>query len=180
MEIVIWILIGLGSLVGGLLILGLFTKKGYALQREIVIDRPVAVVFGYIKHLKNQDHFNKWVQTDPNMTKTFRGTDGTVGFVYAWDGNKAAGAGEQEIMGMVEDKHLDLEVRFVRPFAAVAKTPFTTEALGEGKTKVTWGMSSAMKYPMNIMLLFMNMDKMLGKDLEVSMAKLKSLIEQQS
>lgn len=34
---------------------------------------------------------------DPNMEKEFKGTDGTVGFIYGWNGNKEGGEGEQEI-----------------------------------------------------------------------------------
>ncbi len=158
-------------------VLALFTKKSYSLKREIVIKQPVNVVFDYLKHIKNQDEYSKWVQTDPNMKKEYRGTDGTVGFVYGWNGNKQAGEGEQEIKGIDENKRLDLEVRFVRPFAAVARTPFITEAISENETKVTWGTDSAMNYPMNIFLLFMNMDKLLGKDLEFSLQQLKERLE---
>ena len=75
----------------------------------------------------NQDNFNKWTMMDPNMKRSFRGTDGTVGFVYAWDGNKRAGKGEQEITKITEGKRLDIEVRFERPFKAISSTPFTTE-----------------------------------------------------
>lgn len=52
---------------------------------------------------------------DPNMKKDFRGTDGTVGFVYAWDGNKKAGKGEQEIKKITEGERVDVEVRFEKP-----------------------------------------------------------------
>jgi hypothetical protein len=35
---------------------------------------------------------------DPDMKKTYRGTDGTVGFVSEWESNKKdVGTGEQEI-----------------------------------------------------------------------------------
>ncbi|MDL5045918.1 SRPBCC family protein [Oscillatoria amoena NRMC-F 0135] len=160
-------------------VLALFTKKSYSIERSILINRPVNVVFDYLKHIKNQDQFSKWVQMDPNMKKEYRGADGTVGFVYAWNGNKQAGEGEQEIKGIVENRKLDIEVTFIRPFAAVAKTPFTTEAVEVNETRVTWGMSSAMNYPMNIMLLFMNMEKLLGKDLEFSLQQLKDKLENQ-
>src|SRR5437870_2286365 len=43
----------------------LFIKREYSIKREIVIEQPVARVFDYIKHLKNQDHYSKWVMTDP-------------------------------------------------------------------------------------------------------------------
>ena len=177
METAITILIVLVILVILLLILALFTKKEYSVEREIIINKPNQEIFNYLKHLKNQDNFSKWVMTDPDMKKIFRGTDGIVGFVYAWDGNKKAGAGEQEIMKIDEGKKLDIEVRFVRPFAGLANTPFTTEAVSATQTKVKWGMSSKMKYPINIMLLFMNPDKLLGNDLEISLKTLKGILE---
>ena len=41
---------------------------------------------------------------DPNIKTDFRGTDGTVGFISAWDSNniKNVGKGEQEILNMVD------------------------------------------------------------------------------
>ncbi len=177
MSILITILLIIGGIIGLLLIIGLFSRKGYSLQRSITIDKPVAPVFDYLRHIKHQDKFSKWVMTDPGMKREFKGTDGTVGFIYAWDGNKQAGKGEQEIKALIEGKHIDLEVRFEKPFVAVAKTPFSLEAISANQTKVTWGMTSSMNYPMNIMLLIMNMEKMLGKDMDISLGNLKRILE---
>ena len=177
MHILFTIIIIVASLVVILLIIAALAKKSYSVEREIIINKPSGVVFDYIRHLKNQDNFNKWVMMDPNMKKSFRGTDGTVGFVYAWNGNKRAGEGEQEITGITEGKMLDVEVRFERPFKAISKTPFVTESISGNQTKVKWGLSSTMNYPMNIMLAFMNMDKLLGKDLETSLGTLKNILE---
>jgi hypothetical protein len=176
MTIVFIILFILIALIGLILIVALFTGKDYSIQRDIIIERPVHDVFAYIKHLKNQDNYNKWVMADPNMKKDFRGTDGTTGFVYAWNGNAKAGEGEMEIKGLAENKNLDVEIRFVRPFAGIARAPLAVEPAGND-TRVIWGMHSAMKYPMNIMLLFLNMDTMLGKDLEESLGNLKRILE---
>ena len=96
------ILIGIAVLLAIPLVMALFISKNYSVTREITINKPKQEVFNYVKLLKNQDYYNVWVQMDPNMKKEFRGTDGTVGFVYAWEGNDKAGAGEQEIKGMVE------------------------------------------------------------------------------
>lgn len=112
---------------------------------------------------------------DPNMKKEFKGTDGKVGFVYAWDGNNDAGKGEQEIKRIREGESVDVEVRFIKPFEGIAQAPMTTEALSDNQTKVTWGMKGQSKYPMNLMNLFM--DSMLGKDLETSLATLKVILE---
>ncbi len=165
-----------GIIVVGLLA-ALFIKKAYTIEREITINKPKNEVFNFIKHLKNQDYYSKWVMMDPNLKKNFRGTDGSEGFVYAWEGNKKAGKGEQEIKSIKEGERIDVEVRFIKPFAGIAFTPFTTETVQKGQTKVKWGMSSRLKYPMNIMLLFMNFDKILGKDIETSLVNLKNLLE---
>lgn len=167
------------GIIAGLIVLALiaalFIKKDYAIRREITINRPRAEVFNYIKYLKNQDHYSKWVRTDPDMKKDFRGVDGTVGFVYAWDSkDKNAGKGEQEIKSIAEGEKVDIEVRFERPFAGIAYTPITTSAEGNA-TKVTWGMNGRSKYPMNLMNPFMN--NILGKDLEKSLSDLKSILE---
>jgi len=177
-NVLLILLIAILSLIALMLIVALFLKKEYNLHREIIINKPVKEVFDYLKHIKNQDRFSKWVMTDPDMKKTYKGTDGTVGFVYAWDStNKRAGAGEQEIIQIEEDRKIDIEVRFIRPFAGIAYTPFTTESLTADRTRVVWGIKNKMKYPMNLMVLFMNMEKMLGNDIEISLVNLKAIIE---
>lgn len=188
MNILLTIVLVVAGLVALLLILALFAKKGYTLGREIMIHVSRQEVFKYVKLLKNQDHFNKWVMMDPDMKKAFNGIDGTEGFVYAWDGNKKAGQGEQEIMKIAEGERIDMEIRFIRPFAGIANSYMTTRSIanpgGDGyrneHTKIKWVFSSTMKYPMNLMLLFVDMDKLLGKDLEASLANLKSILEKES
>ena len=176
MNTIAIILIVVAILVALPLLLALFIKKEYTIRREIVIDKSTDEVFKYIKFLKNQDYYSKWVMTDPNMKKEFKGTDGTVGFIYAWDStNKNAGKGEQEIVRLIERELLDIEVRFIKPFEAIAKTPFMTESVSAHQTKVTWGMTGKSKYPMNLMNPFM--DNLLGKDLQNSLSKLKNILE---
>jgi hypothetical protein len=174
------LLIILGSIAGLfllILLIALVVKKAYGVQRSIVIGQPKHVVYDYLRHLLNQEKYSKWFMLDPNMKKTLTGTDGEVGVVYAWDGDKRAGAGEQTITQLVPNERIAIEVRFIRPFAGIAQTPFSVESAGENQTKVTWGMSSAMKYPMNFLLLFMDMDKLLGKQLEASLVNLKNELE---
>jgi len=159
------------------LIIALFVKREYTVKRDITINKPNSEVFDYIKHLKNQDNYSKWVRTDPKMKKDFRGTDGTVGFIYAWNGNDKAGEGEQEITNITEGQRLDVVVRFKRPMESTAKAPFITRALSANQTEVEWGLEGKSPYPLNFMNLFM--DKMLGKDIETSLNTLKGILENQ-
>ena len=176
MKILFKILLGIGIIIILLLVVALFVKNEYTIQREIVINRPKNEVFDYIKYVKNQDHYSKWVMADPAMKKTFAGTDGTVGFRYAWDSkDKNVGKGEQEITNITEGEKLNIEVRFIRPFEGVGIAEMTTIPVGSEQTKVTWGMTGVSKYPMNITNLFI--DGILGKDLEISLNNLKNVLE---
>ncbi|MBA4146271.1 MAG: polyketide cyclase [Cytophaga sp.] len=177
MTILITILLVLAGLIALVLLVALFTRKAYGISRSIVIAKPRHEVFDYIRYLKNQKEYSKWVMTDPAKKEEFRGTDGQVGFVYYWNGNQKAGEGEQEITALKEHERIDIEVRFIRPFAGLATTPFVLETAGDHQTRVTWGMNSAMKYPMNIMLLIVNIEKMLGADLDISLSNLKRILE---
>jgi hypothetical protein len=177
MSILLTIILVIVGLIALLLLIALFSKKGYGVSREIIVHKPKQEVFDYIKLLKNQDYYSKWVMTDPNMKKNFTGTDGTVGFIYAWDGNKKAGEGAQEITNIKYGEQLDTEVRFIRPFAGLANMTMSTTAVSGNQTTVKWVTASQLKYPMNIMLLFMNIDKMLGKDIETSLNTLKGILE---
>jgi hypothetical protein len=179
MKIIRRILIGIVGVIALLLVIALFLKKEYAVVREITINKPKAEVFEYIKYLKNQDEYSVWAKMDPAMTKSYRGTDGTVGFVSAWDSKEDnVGKGEQEIIKLTEGERIDMELRFIKPFEATDNAYMTTESENENQTKVKWGFNGKMDYPMNLTLLFMNMDEMLGKDLEEGLQNLKTRLEQ--
>ena len=178
MNFVLILWSGLAGLIVLLLIVALFVRKKYSVHRAITIKLSKQKVFEYLKQLKNQDNFSKWALMDPNMKKEYRGTDGTIGFISAWESkNKNVGQGEQEIKDIVEGKRIDLEIRFIKPFKGLAKAYLSTEMISENVTLVKWGFDSKMTYPMNLMLLVMNMDKMIGNDLETGLNNLKKLLD---
>src|SRR3546814_19845309 len=82
------ILVILAIIVAIPLIAALFVKREFTSERQITVNKPKQEVFDYIKHLSNQKDYDVWHKMDPNAVTTASGTDGTVGFVYAWDGKK--------------------------------------------------------------------------------------------
>jgi uncharacterized protein YndB with AHSA1/START domain len=178
MRIVKGILFTILGIVVIALITALFVKKEYAVEREVTINKPKQEVFDYLKFLKNQDNYSVWATMDPKMKKEYRGTDGTVGFVSAWDSEKGdVGKGEQEIKKITEGERIDFELRFMKPFESTEPAYMITESTADNQTKVKWGFSGKMKYPMNLMLLCMNMEEMIGKDLETGLNNLKTTLE---
>lgn len=175
MNTIITVLSTVAGIISVLLLIALFMKKGYHTHQEIMIHAPLHKVFDYLKQIRNQDNFNKWLMIDLTMKRECKGTDGTVGFIYAWNGNKEAGEGEQEIKSINEGKKIEMELRFVRPFSGIAHAKMTTESLLDNHTKVTWNTNSTMKYPLNIMLPIIK--KMLEKDMGTSLTTLKNILE---
>ena len=175
MNILIDILLVLASVIVFLLIVALFTKKGYSIHREIIINAPLQKVFDYLKQLKNWDNFNERATADPSKKNKFRGTDGIVGFIYAWSGNKKVGEGEKEIKAIVEGKSIETEIRFIKPFTLTGYTNMSTESLSDNQTKVTLSNASTLKYPLNILLLMV--EKGIGKDMSISLSCLKNILE---
>lgn len=177
MNIFIVLLLVIVGLIALLLIIGLFTKKGYTIERTVIINKPREDVFNYVKLMKNQDYFSKWVMKDPNMKKNFMGTDGTEGFIYEWNSvDKQAGEGEMEIKRITGQERIDMEIRFVRPMKAFSEAAFVLESSGT-QTITKWSFKSEMKYPMNVMMLLVSFEKLLGKDMEESLAMLKGNLE---
>ena len=160
------------------LVVALFVKKDYVVEREIIINKPKAEVFEYIKFLRNQDNYSKWNMMDPDMKKTYQGTDGTVGFISAWESKmENVGAGEQEIVNMIDGERIDTKLRFKVPFESQNDAYMITEDMSNNQTKVKWGFKGAFPYPFNLMGLFMDMEKAVGGDLEVGLQNLKNLLE---
>ncbi len=178
MKILKRILIAVAVLLALPLLVALFVEKDYLVEREIVINKPKEEVFNYIKYLKNQDSYSKWASIDTEMKKTYNGTDGTVGFVSGWDStNDEVGKGEQEITKITDGEKIDYELRFIDPFESVSPAWMVTEIVSDNQTNVKWGISGQMDYPMNLMLLFMNMEEMIGNDLQTGLSNLKTVLE---
>ena len=175
MHTLFTILLILVGFIGLLLLIALFMKREHYVKRAIIIDAPRQKVFDYVKLLKNQDTFNKHVMAAPDRDSQFKGTDGTVGFIYAWSGNKDAGVGEKEIINIVDGKSIAMEIRFVKPMKVSATIIMEIESLSDTQTKVSWSNGGTINYPLN--LLIPMMQKSVAKDMDSSLATLKGLLE---
>jgi hypothetical protein len=175
MKVLKRILIGVAILIALPLLIALFAENDYYVKREIVVNKPKTEVFSFVKNLRNQERYNKWVMMDPKMKKGYRGIDGQVGFVYTWDG-EIAGKGEQEIKSLTDGERVDMQLRFKRPFESVATSSFVTKAVSANQTKISWDMNGRSPYPLNLMNLFI--DRVLGDDITTGLNNLKSVLEQ--
>ena len=176
-KVIVVVLIVAMVLFGAFFIVAYTTPTAYAVEKEVTVNKPKEQVFAYLKVLKNQNEWGPWYKKDPTMKQEFRGTDGQPGFVASWKGNSETGEGEQEIKRVVEGERVDTELRFKQPWESKADAYMTTESTGENQTKVKWGIKGETPRPFNVLLLFMNMDQMIGNEFQEGLANLKTVVE---
>jgi hypothetical protein len=175
MHIIISILLLLAGLISLMLIIALFMKKDLSVKCDIIINTNSKKAYDFLKLLNNQDKFNKWAKADANREWTHKGTDGTVGYVISWKGNKDAGEGEKEIINLVEGKRIVTEIRFVKPMKITSTIIMETEAISANSTKVTLINSGKMNYPMNLFIPIA--ENKFPKDMNESLESLTKILE---
>ncbi|MFT3912141.1 MAG: SRPBCC family protein [Ferruginibacter sp.] len=175
MSTILTILLVLAGIIVLLLIIAFFMSRDHYVKREIIINAPRQKVFDYIKLLKHQDEFNKHAMAGSDRKKEFKGTDGTVGYIYAWSGDKNAGEGEKEIINIIDGKSIEMEIRFVKPMVTSARIVMETTSLAGDQTKVSWSNAGTLNYPINLLIPMMK--KHVVKDMDGSLLTLKNILE---
>lgn len=176
MKILKRILLGIAGVIVLLLIIALFVKKEYTLERKVIINKPQQEVYDFVRMFKNQDATNPWLKLDPATKTEIRGNDGEVGAVYAWQSEKV-GHGEQRLAAVSSPHELHYELHFIKPFEGYGQTDFYFGEAAPGQTKVRNTFSGKMPYPMNLMLLCVDMDKNIGSQLQIGLDNTKAALE---
>ncbi len=165
----------LASIISLVLVVALFLPKEFIYEKTIVINAPIDSVWVNTSSLFAMDKWSPWNDHDPNMKKEYSGVDGTLGATQSWDG-KIVGIGSQTITNIQKPTLFETNLDFKTPRESHGKGYVKLVADGN-TTKATWGMSGSMPYPVNIMILFMNMEKNMGKDWNLGLSRLKKLSE---
>lgn len=144
-------------------------------ERSISIRAPQEKLFAIINDFHQ---WNEWTpyNKDPAMKKTYSGSAIGKGAVYAWEGNKEVGQGEITITDTTPPKEIVLALHMIKPFEGRNHVVFSLDTKGDSTT-VTWTLEDRHTYLMKIMSMFINLDKMIGADFEVGLAKLKAVAE---
>ena len=114
------------------------------------------------------------------MVVTVSGVDGEVGSVYSWIGDPdITGKGEMVNTSVKENQEITYRLHFIEPFESESNGYL--RLLSDSKqVKALWGFSGINKFPMNIMMLFMDMDEMVGGDFDRGLELLKKISESEA
>ena len=149
----------------------------FRLERSIVVGASPEKVFSLVNDFHSWAGWSPWEKLDPNMKRSYTGTPSGLGTKYAWEGKGQAGSGSMEITASVPSSSIAIDLNFLKPFKARNLTEFIFTPK-DGGTEVLWAMSGSLNFMMKVMHIFMNMDKVVGKDFEQGLANLKQLAEQ--
>jgi uncharacterized protein YndB with AHSA1/START domain len=149
----------------------------YTVERSVTIDAPAARIYEQITDFRNWTRWSPWEDIDPAMRRSYSGPASGSGAVYAWSGNRKAGAGRMEITDTTEPSRVHIDLAFEKPWKARNDTVFAIQQDGD-QARVTWTMSGKKTLMTKVMGVFSSMDKMVGPDFEKGLARLKALTEQ--
>ena len=161
-----------------IIVLGYYLKNDYSIVRDIIVNKPKQEVFEYIKLLRNQNEYSYYNRKDPLTVKSYTGTDGEVGFTYTWSSTiNSIGSGTQTITKIVDGQSLFCDIEFSKPVALSSKAEIAVTEIAANQTKVTWTFSSHYKFPLNVIIYFVNLEKLIGTDITSSLVTLKEKLE---
>ena len=175
-EIIAIIAVILAIALAIVLVLAATKPNSFSVQRVTSIKAPADKIFPLINDFHQWGTWSPYENKDPAMKRTFSGAASGNGAVYAWDGNNNVGSGRMEILDASAPSKIVIKLDFFKPFEGHNTAEFTMLPQGDATT-LTWRMHGPAPFMSKLMQVFMNLDRMIGKDFEVGLASLKQLTE---
>lgn len=147
----------------------------FSISRATTIAADPALVHRLVNDFHEWQAWSPWEGLDADLTRTYSGPDSGVGAHYAWSGNRRAGEGSMEIVGVTPER-IDVSLTFLKPWKGTNDVTFTLTP-SSGATDVVWMMSGEQKGLMGVLGKVVPMDRIVGKDFEKGLAQLKAAAE---
>jgi hypothetical protein len=175
-ETLILIAVVLAIAIAVILVLAATKPGTFRVQRSAIVNAPADRIFPLIADFRQWLNWSPWEGRDAGLKRSYSGTERDKGATYAWDGNRTVGSGRMEILEASPPSKVVIKLDFLKPFEAHNTAEFTMLPQG-GATNVIWAMHGPAPFMSKVMLVFMNMDRMIGKDFEAGLANLKTITE---
>src|SRR5712664_3801514 len=175
-EIIAIIAVVLAIAIAILLILAATKPDTFTVRRATTVKAAPETIFPLINDFHQWGTWSPYETKDPAMKRSYSGADSGQGAVYGWEGNKNVGSGRMEILDAQAPSKIVIKLDFFAPFEGHNTTEFTMLPQGDA-TNVTWLMHGPSPFMGKIMHVFINMDRMVGKDFEIGLANLTTLTE---
>jgi hypothetical protein len=176
LEIIALIAVILAIAIAVVLVLAATKPDRFSIQREITVRAPAEKIFPLINDFHQWVAWSPYEHRDPALKRTYSGAESGTGAIYAWEGNNNVGSGRMEILETAVPSKIVIQLDFFKPFEGHNTAEFTMLPQGDA-THVTWLMHGPAPFMNKLMQVFMNLDKMIGKDFEAGLINLKTVTE---
>lgn len=167
-------LIGIAGLCVVLCAIAFLLPSSVRVERDILIERPPAVVFAVLDDPSRFNDWSPWYGIDPQAKYELSGPPRGVGATMSWSGNDDVGSGTQRIIASIPDSRIDCALEFSGFGAATTSYLLEPEA---GGTRLRWVYQSELGLNPLMRWLGLFMDGWVGPDYEKGLAKLKAMLE---
>jgi polyketide cyclase/dehydrase/lipid transport protein len=172
----LYICLAFAAVVAVVLILAALRPAEFRVERRLAMSAPPARPFAETNDFHRWQAWSPYEKLDPAMERTFTGPATGVGAAYAWSGNAKAGAGRITIVESQPAGRIRLKLEMFKPFAVTNLVEFTYVPTGD-QTMVTWSMTGRCNLMFKVFGLFVDTDKLCGRDFEAGLAALKTIVE---
>jgi polyketide cyclase/dehydrase/lipid transport protein len=148
----------------------------FEVVRSTTVAAPPQRVHGLIDDFHAWRAWSPWEDVDPDLQREYSGADSGVGARYAWEGNRKAGKGNMEIVESTPER-VGVRLSFEKPWKATNDVTFTLAPSGAEATDVTWRMTGETTGMAALFSKVVGMDRLVGKDFEKGLARLKATAE---
>jgi uncharacterized protein YndB with AHSA1/START domain len=175
-KIVIGTLVTLIVVLVILVIVIALQPEDFHVERKLAMAAPASAVFAQVNDFRNWKEWSPWEKLDPNAKYTYEGPTEGKGAIIKWDGNSEVGEGQMTILESRPHELIKIKLDFKRPMEDTATVNFALKEDGKASV-VTWSMDGKNNFIEKTFFLFINMDKMLGAEMEKGLASMKAIVE---
>jgi uncharacterized protein YndB with AHSA1/START domain len=148
----------------------------FRVERVININAPADKVFPLINDFHRWTKWSPYEGKDPAMKRSYGGAPNGVGAVYGWEGNNNVGSGRMETLQSAAPSKIVIKLDFHRPFEGHNTAAFTMLPQGDS-TMLSWLMYGPAPFKSKLMQVFLDLDRMVGRDFEAGLVNLKQRAE---
>lgn len=174
MKILKWLAMLVGGLAAVLVVGGLLLSSTFTVSRSTPVAASPDKVFALVADPRRWKEWSIWNARDPAMQITYSGPPAGAGAAWEWK-SASQGDGKMTFTAAEPGQRVAFDL-FFPDFGTTSKGEIRFAA-AEGGTRVTWTMNGDMGRNPLFRWMTLFADRMVGKDFDEGLARLKALAE---
>lgn len=174
MKFLKWLGLIIASLIALFFIIPLFLPGTFHVERSILIEKPVGLVFQTAVDMNQRSKWDPWIEMEPDVEMNVTMTPEVIGSGYSWKG-EIIGEGKITLKEFIPNELIKSKIEFISPQSMESDVIWNFKEVEDG-TKITWAFEGSLSYPVERWSgLFM--DKFMGPQFEKGLINFKALAE---